>query len=374
MILLKNIECYSPEPLGKKDLLIACDKIEALVPVDKFSDNPLIETQLDCSGLFAFPGIIDQHVHILGGGGEQGFESRAKELDVSDIRNSGVTTIVGLLGADGTTRTLESLYAKAKSLEAQNVTAYLYSGSYTVPPVTFTGNITRDLVLIDMVIGAGEIAVSDYRSSCPTLPELLRLASNTYLGGMLGKKAGVVHFHIGDGKDGLTPLKKILDQSDLPKEALVPTHTNRTQSVFKEAIGYCSAGGYIDLTAGESAGIAVPDAIHRLQKDGINLSRVTVSSDAGGSIPSGGVAKNQALFDDLVACIRSGISPTDAFRLATENVAKLLKLYPKKGTLQEGSDADIVIVNEEFHIRMLFSRGKLVLQNGMKEINNKTEE
>lgn len=374
MILLKNIECYSPEPLGKKDLLIACDKIEALVPVDKFSDNPLIETQLDCSGLFAFPGIIDQHVHILGGGGEQGFESRAKELDVSDIRNSGVTTIVGLLGADGTTRTLESLYAKAKSLEAQNVTAYLYSGSYTVPPVTFTGNITRDLVLIDMVIGAGEIAVSDYRSSCPTLPELLRLASNTYLGGMLGKKAGVVHFHIGDGKDGLTPLKKILDQSDLPKEALVPTHTNRNPSVFKEAMGYCSAGGYIDLTAGESAGIAVPDAIHRLQRDGINLPRVTVSSDAGGSIPGGGVAKNQALFDDLVACIRSGISPTDAFRLATENVAKLLKLYPKKGTLQEGSDADIVIVNEEFHIRMLFSRGKLVLQNGMKEINNKTEE
>lgn len=374
MILLKNIECYSPEPLGKKDLLIACDKIEALVPVDKFSDNPLIETQLDCSGLFAFPGIIDQHVHILGGGGEQGFESRAKELDVSDIRNSGVTTIVGLLGADGTTRTLESLYAKAKSLEAQNVTAYLYSGSYTVPPVTFTGNITRDLVLIDMVIGAGEIAVSDYRSSCPTLPELLRLASNTYLGGMLGKKAGVVHFHIGDGKDGLTPLKKILDQSDLPKEALVPTHTNRNPSVFKEAMGYCSAGGYIDLTAGESAGIAVPDAIHRLQKDGINLSRITVSSDAGGSIPGGGVAKNQALFDDLVACIRSGINPTDAFRLATENVAKLLKLYPKKGTLQEGSDADIVIVNEEFHIRMLFSRGKLVLQNGMKEINNKTEE
>lgn len=363
MILLKNIECYSPEPLGKKDLLIASDKIEALVPAGRLSDNPLIEEKLDCSGLFAFPGIIDQHVHILGGGGEQGFESRTKELEVSEIQSSGITTIVGLLGADGTTRTLESLYAKAKALEAQNVTVYLYSGSYTVPPVTFTGNITRDLVLIDMVIGAGEIAVSDYRSSCPTIEELLRLASNTYLGGLLGKKAGVVHFHIGDGKGGLTPLKKILDQSDLPKEALVPTHTNRNLSLFKEAMDYWSTGGYIDLTAGETAGIAVPDAIHMLQKEGINLSRVTVSSDAGGSIPSGGVAKNQALFDDLVACIRSGISPADAFRLATENVAKLLKLYPQKGTLQKGSDADIMIMDEEFQIRMLFSRGKLVLQN-----------
>lgn len=365
MILLKNIECYNPEPCGKKDLLIAFDKIEALVPAGRLSDNPLIEEKLDCSGLFAFPGIIDQHVHILGGGGEQGFESRTKELKISEIQNAGVTTIVGLLGADGTTRSLECLYAKAKALEAQNMTAYLYSGSYTVPPVTFTGNITRDLVLIDMVIGAGEIAVSDYRSSCPTIEELLRLASNTYLGGMLGKKAGVVHFHIGDGKGGLTPIKKILEQSDLPKEALVPTHTNRNPSLFEEAMGYCSSGGYIDLTAGETAGITVPDAIHMLLNHGICLSRVTVSSDAGGSIPSGGVAKNQALFDDLVACIRSGISPTDAFRLATENVARLLKLYPQKGTLQQGSDADILIMDEEFHIRMLFSRGKLVLQNGM---------
>lgn len=367
MLLIKNVECYDPDPCGKKDLLIASDKIEMLVPAGRLSDNPLIDAQFDCSGLFAFPGIIDQHVHILGGGGEQGFESRISELDVNEIRSSGVTTIVGLLGADGTTRTLENLYAKAKALEAQGMTAYLYSGSYTVPPVTFTGNITRDLVLIDMVIGAGEIAVSDYRSSCPTLPELLRLASNTYLGGMLGKKAGVVHFHIGDGKDGLTPIKKILEQSDLPKEALVPTHTNRNPSLFKEAMDYCREGGHIDLTAGETAGIAVPDAIHMLLNNGIGLSRVTVSSDAGGSIPGGGVAKNQALFDDLVACIRSGISPADAFRLATENVAKLLKLYPKKGTLQQGSDADILIMDENYRIRMLFSRGKPVLQNGINQ-------
>jgi beta-aspartyl-dipeptidase (metallo-type) len=191
---------------------------------------------------------------------------------------------------------------------------------------------------------------------------------------MLGKKAGVVHFHIGDGKEGLAPLKKILEQSDLPKEALVPTHTNRNPSLFKEAMGYCSAGGYIDLTAGETAGIPVPDAIHMLLNDGIDLSRVTVSTDAGGSIPSGGVAKNQALFNDLIACVRSGISPTDAFQLATENVAKLLKLYPQKGTLQVGSDADILIMDEKFRIRMLFSKGKLVLQNSIKGMNNRIEE
>lgn len=374
MILLKNIECYCPESCGKKDILIASNKIETLASPGSLSGNLLIDTELDCSGLLAFPGIIDQHVHILGGGGEQGFASQISEIDVSDIRNAGVTTLVGLLGADGMTRSLESLYARAKALEAQNVTVYLYSGSYAVPPVTFTGNMMRDLVLIDMVIGAGEIAVSDYRSSCPTLPELLKLASETHLGGMLGNKAGVVHFHIGDGKDGLSPIKNILDQSDLPKEALVPTHTNRNPTLFREAMSYCKEGGNIDLTAGETAGIPVPDAIQMLINDNNDLSHVTVSSDAGGSIPSGGVAKNQVLFDDIIAGIRSGVNPADAFRLVTENVAKLLKLYPQKGTIQEGSDADILVTDKEFCIRMLFSKGKLVLQSGITDINNKTGE
>lgn len=364
LTLLKNIDCYDPEHIGKKDILIASEKIEALALPGSLGGNPLIGTQIDCSGLLAFPGIVDQHVHIIGGGGEQGLASRAPEIGADEIRNAGVTTVVGLLGADGTTRHLETLYAKAGELQAKYVTCYLYSGSYAVPPVTFTGNITRDLVFIDKVIGAGEIALSDHRSSYPDLQELLRLASAVHLGGMLGGKAGVVHFHIGDGKGGLSPICRMLEQSDLPKEQLVPTHTNRNPSLFREAEDYCRAGGNIDLTAGETAGVSVPDAVQSLLLEGIGLSRVTVSSDAGGSIPGGGVAKIQVLYDDLLTCIRNGISPTDAFALATRNVAKLLKLFPQKGTIQTGSDADIIVADADFHIRMLLSRGKLVLQNG----------
>jgi beta-aspartyl-dipeptidase (metallo-type) len=113
---------------------------------------------------------------------------------------------------------MENLYAKAKALEAEGLTTFIYSGSYAVPAVTLTGSLLRDIVYIDKVIGAGELAVSDHRSSNPGPQELVRLASDVQLGGLLAEKAGVVHLHVGDGKAGLSPLRKALEASDLPAE------------------------------------------------------------------------------------------------------------------------------------------------------------
>lgn len=365
LTLLKNLECFTPQYRGKKDILIVCGKIHKIQQAGKIQDSPLIDKTFDCDGLLAFPGLIDQHVHIIGGGGEEGFASRVGEIDIRDILMAGVTTLVGLLGTDGCTRSLEALYAKAKGLEIQGITTYIYSGSYSIPVITFTQNIVKDLVLIDKVIGTGEIALSDHRSSHADSIVLLSLASDTHIGGLLGSKAGVVHLHIGDGKDGLAPLLKIVKESDLPIEEFVPTHVNRNPVLFNQAIEYCKGGGNIDLTAGEAAGIPVPDAVERLIHSGFDLSHVTVSSDSNGSIPAGGSGKIQCLYDDITDCIvRKKLEPETVFRLVTENVAKVLKLYPRKGTLQEGSDADILITDKNYKIDKLFSMGKLMVENG----------
>ncbi len=363
--LLKNIECYCPVYVGKKDILIARDKIYKILEPGFFKADGKIENIIYCDGLAAFPGIMDGHVHIIGGGGEGGFTSRIGEVHINDILQAGVTTVVGLLGADNQTKHLSSLLAKAKALESQGITTFIYAGSYEVPIVTFTGDITKDLVFIEKVIGAGEIAISDHRSSHATMEKILELSTKVHMGGLISGKAGLVHFHMGDGKAGLDILNQLVAQSDLPMEQFLPTHVNRNKVLFEQSIQYAKMGGNIDLTSGEEAGITIPDAIEKLIKQGVDLQRVTISSDANGSIPEGGVGEIQTLFDDIRNCIvEKNINPEVIFSLVTENVSKRLKQHPNKGVLAEGSDADIIILDKNYQLQKLFSMGKLMVNNG----------
>lgn len=345
-------------------MLIAAGQIIGIAAPGTFAGAPALDSVVDGRGLIAFPGLIDQHVHITGGGGEEGFASKIPELPARSLYSSGITTVVGLLGADGTTRGMENLYAKAKALEAEGLTTYIYAGSYGLPPVTLTGSLRRDIVFIDKVLGAGEIALSDHRSSNPDARALIRLASEVHLGGMLSGKAGVVHLHIGDGKAGLRPLTDCLAQSDLPPDMFVPTHINRNPVLFRQGVDYCRTGGNIDLTAGETAGLPVPDAVRELKNTLQELSRVTVSSDAGGSgaATGDGVAPPGALYADFCEIIRQNVlPPNEAVALFTENVARRLKLYPKKGVLQPGSDADILLTDQNYQIRMVYAQGRPLL-------------
>lgn len=363
--LIKNVVCYCPEHLGIKDILIVKDTIYKLLEPNSWNPKSELINTIDCSGLIAMPGFMDGHVHITGGGGENGFSSRVAEIDIKDIFLAGVTTVVGLLGADSQTRSLKNLLAKAISLEIQGITTFIYSGSYAVPIITFTEDITSDLVLIDKVIGAGEIAISDHRSSYPDLKDLLALATKTHMGGLISGKAGLLQIHMGDGKTGLDLLNQLIDNSDLPLDQILPTHTNRNENLFKQSIQFAKNGGNIDLTAGEQIGISVPDAIQKLLDEGVAMDRITVSSDANGSSPNGDAGKIQTLANDIKQClVDKKIQPEIVLPLVTENVAKRIKQYPKKGTIKEGSDADILIMDQDFNLRNLISMGKLVVTDG----------
>ena len=359
LTLLRGAVCFCPKPAGRRDIVLAGEKIYKITPPGAIGDAALFERVLDCHGLLAFPGFVDQHVHITGAGGEQGFGSRVRELEAPELAAAGITTAVGLLGADGVTRSMEALYAKAKGLETEGLTTYLYSGSYAVPPVTLTGSLTRDLVLIDKVLGAGELAISDHRSSNPDARTLAGLAAQVRLGALLSGKAGVVHLHVGDGRGGLSILRQVLRGTDLPAEMFVPTHVNRNPALFREALAYGRAGGRLDLTAGERAGLSVSEAVRTLAAEGLDLSKVTVSSDAGGSAPDGGVGNPSALYEDFLEIIEQSVLPPEAaVRLFTENPAAALGLAPQKGALREGGDADLLLTDGGYRLRRLFARGK----------------
>jgi len=376
MLLIKNVTIYNPENLGRKDILICNENIiyinESInVPSINF---PHIEV-IDGSNLIAVPGLIDLHVHIIGGGGEAGFTSRAPELMLSKLTSCGVTTCVGLLGTDGTTRSMANLLAKARSLEIEGITTYVWTGSYQVPTRTITDSPRGDIILVDKIIGIGEIAISDHRASHPSEQDLVHLASEARLGGMLSGKCGILHVHVGDGKEGLNPLIKLINNSDIPYDNLLPTHINRNPLVFKQGKKYALNGGFIDITTGIKPegddAISPAVAFKEMLAQGVSPDHITMSSDAGGSLPifdeTGKLLKldigtPKTNMECIRDCVKIGIPLETAILPLTATPAKLLKLN-NKGKIQEGYNADILLLDKNLEINTVISKGTIMMSD-----------
>lgn len=378
MILIHQGQVFAPEPLGKKDILIMGSKIGAIKEPGQIRIEGLDVQVVNASEKIVIPGFVDSHVHILGGGGEGGPATRAPEITVEDIASSGVTTVIGCLGTDGTTRHMQSLLAKARGLDAEGITTYIYSGSYQIPVVTLTGSIRSDLILIDKVIGAGEIAISDHRSSQPIFAEIARLAAECRVGGMLGGKAGILHFHLGDGPRKLEMLFKLIKETEIPPTQVIPTHVNRNSELLEEAIEFILQGGYIDLTAGaepevkDNGGISIAAAIKLCLEKQAPLTHITVSSDSNGSMPvfdkKGNligltIATEKSLLENFRFLVRKKIlSLQDALKLFSTNPATFYKLN-QKGEIKVGRDADIILFDKDFNLTDSFAMGRMMISD-----------
>jgi beta-aspartyl-dipeptidase (metallo-type) len=377
--LIQNANIYAPEHLGKKDILICGNKIEAISEPGKIQIEGIDLITIDASDRVAVPGIIDSHVHILGGGGEGGPATRAPEIKIEDILQSGVSTVIGCLGTDGTTRHMESLLAKARGLEDEGISAFIFSGSYQIPVVTITGSVCSDLVLIEKVIGAGEIAISDHRSSQPTFEEIARLAAECRVGGMLGRKAGVLHLHLGNGPGRLEMLFKLMEKTEIPSTQVIPTHVNRNPQLLEEAIAFVNQGGYIDLTAGSNPEsededeISIATAIQLCKEKKAPLTHITVSSDGNGSLPifdKKGTLKGltistqESLLKNFKHMIKNNLlSLEEGLRLLSTNPAHFYKL-DHKGKVQVGKDADLLLLDDDYNITDFFVLGRQMIAQG----------
>src|SRR5512139_3569521 len=231
--LIKEGNVYAPEPKGIRDILVV-GRIIALI-AEQIELTGDFEVQvISARDKLVLPGFVDLHVHLLGGGGEGGFWTRTPDIALSTIARAGVTTLVGCLGTDDVSRHPETLLAKANQLEEEGVSAYIYTGSYQLPLPTITGSVRKDIALIPKVIGVGEIAISDHRSSQPTFEELARVAAEARVGGMIGGKAGLVHLHMGSGPRGLAPVIRIIKETEIPIGQFLPTHLTRASSLLEQ--------------------------------------------------------------------------------------------------------------------------------------------
>jgi beta-aspartyl-dipeptidase (metallo-type) len=375
-ILIRNASVIAPEPLGMKDILVAGERIVAVADPGTISISGVEIDEIDASGLSVLPGLVDSHVHLLGGGGEGGPATRAPEIRVEDIVASGVTTVIGCLGTDGITRHQSSLMAKAHGLEDEGITAFIYVGSYELPAQNLTGSVRSDLALLPAVLGAGEIAVSDHRSAQPTFDELARLAAECRVGGMLGGKPGILHLHLGDGARGLELVFRIVGETEIPATQIIPTHCNRNPKLLDEAFRFATGGGRIDLTAGigeHPPSMSVEAAIRLAVERGAPLDRISVSSDANGSLPvfaaDGsltrlGVANQRSLLDQLRAIVDGNtLKLPKAAALFTANPANFYGL-DRKGRVTVGGDADLIFLDADLQLVHVLALGRRAVTNG----------
>ena len=369
--LIKNIEVYAPEYIGKKSVLIAGDRI-AEIGENIFYNLKNMKI-VDGTGKKLIPGMIDQHVHVTGGGGEGSFKTRVPEVMLSSLIKGGVTTVVGLLGTDSTTRSVENLVAKTKALKEEGVNAYCLTGAYAYPSPTITGSVKRDITFIDEIIGV-KIAFSDHRSSAITLDELARVAAEARVGGMFSGKPGIVTMHMGDGNSSLTPVYEIMEKYDIPINHFRPTHVGRNSRLFNDAIEFNRRGGYIDITAGEGKEEEeVCSLFQILRNEKTNLERVTLSSDGNGSwslydkdgkVIKIGAASCDTVFKQIVALSDNKVFDfSDALKFGTSNVANALGLENERGYIKEGYFADLIITDMENHIDSVIINGEFMMED-----------
>ena len=379
MKFIQNIDVYAPQHLGQKDVLTVNDKIVKITDAGTIQGVTLFpELEIvDGTGKILTPGFIDCHVHVLGGGGEGGFANRTPEATMEGLTKFGVTTVVGCLGTDGIGRDMCALVAKTKGLNEQGMTAYCYTGSYQIPVRTLTDSITKDIMMIQEIIGTGEIAISDHRSSQPTFEEFARVAADTRLGGVLSGKAGIINVHLGDGLRCMDLVERVIDETEIPVSQFLPTHVNRNEMLFRKAITYALKGGAVDFTGNEDIDyweticdeVRVCNGMKRMLDAGVNPNRITISSDGQGSLPiynkqgeflGMGVGQSSCLLKEVKECVERADIPLEiALSTITSNPAETLNLKGK-GKIEEGNDADLCILDQKLQITEVIAKGKTV--------------
>jgi beta-aspartyl-dipeptidase (metallo-type) len=385
VIVLRNAQVLAPEALGRRDVVIAGERIEALAePGVEIRGIDLEE--LDLGGLTLAPGFIDNHVHVLGGGGGIGFSSRAPELQTSQLARAGITTVIGMLGFDATSKDMRALIAKTKALKEDGISAFALTGATLEHPVpTLFGRIRDDIAFVEEIIGVGEISVSElgyaYDSLGPGPHYIAEAASAALLAGRLARKRGYLCLQVPPYHGAcLKPVLATLERTGLPIGQLLPSHVNQTDAYMADAVTWAERGGTVDVGANYSPdnhfGRATPPAraILQLLEADVPLELILLSSDGNGAPPTEEKREGQPAVANYMPVgalhttwrrliVEEGMPPTDALRIVTSNVAAATGLM-RKGRIAPGLDADLIALDADWQIQTVIARGRVMVEQG----------
>ena len=367
-ILIKNADVYAPEHLGTRDLFIAGGKIVAMA--EKLDVTlPDLEV-IDAAGYIVTPGLVDQHIHITGGGGEGGWHSRCPELVFSELVKAGVTTFLGVSGTDSMTRSVENLLAKVRGLKNEGASGWMWTSNYAYPVTTITKDVRTDMLAIPEVLGV-KIALGDHRSSFPNQHEIMQILADIRVSGMLTGKTGFLHVHLGDFAYSFDIFDECVAQG-MPIKHIRPTHVARHPEVFRRACEFAKKGGFIDITTGGGNYMgSAADAVRAALAADVPFDRITLSSDGHGSMPrfneAGemvGLGIGSIMCDiETIRELKDELGVEKALTPMTKTVAGALGLETKGG-IAVGKDADILFLTKDFDIDWVFMMGKVAMRKG----------
>jgi beta-aspartyl-dipeptidase (metallo-type) len=339
VLVVENGEVFTPAPRGKATIVVAGGRIEKIGDVDARAFDPAV---IDATGCFVVPGLIDCHIHLIGGSGEKGFSTATPAITARELLHAGTTSVVGLLGTDTTTKTLPALLAKVKGLRDEGLNAKMWTGGYDAR--TLTDSLRDDIVLIEEIIGAGELAIADRRGMHFDARSLARIASDCYIAGTLTGKAGVLHLHTGELREKLSIVREVLEFG-VPAASLQPTHVNRNEALFAEAVELTRRGVAVDCDVVEE------NMTKWLRLFDGDRSLLTISTDA----PIGRLA---SLLEQVREASRVW-SMEEALALATRNPARVLKLH-EVGEIAEGKRADLLLLDaKSLELRRVIAGGRI---------------
>ena len=380
MLLLRNARLLLTEPHAAsgeyRDILVAGGKIAAIQ--DRIEIGNLSVEETDLQGAYVSPGLVDAHVHFIGATWDDGFTSKTPEIFISDFLRGGVTTAVGVLGLGYGCEDLRNLNCKVQALRAEGLSAYMYTGNFRFPSPSITGSAPEDIVTLPYVLGV-KITITDKFSSHPSPEEMSRLASEAYVAGLQSGKPGLLHIHVAEYGDPYAYLRKVQEISGVPSDRFVPTHCNTNRDLLDGAVAYALAGNPIDFSAileparGCLTSIKASKAIAEILGKGVAPELITLSSDGNVGLPIRD--ENQkcvglymervlSLWDNVRAMIQDGIEPDLAISFASRYPAQRLGLYPAKGTISVGADADLLAFTNDWTLDRVYMKGRLGLSGG----------
>ncbi len=347
---------------------------------------------IDCGGCYISPGFIDMHTHGAGG------------CDFMDGTVEAFLTAARMHAIHGTTLLYPTTLTSTNALLFESFKIYKAAAALNVDGAQFGGMHLEGPYFSPKYAGAQDPRYlrnprpEEYLAILDACPEIVRWSFAPELEGA-DEFAAELHRRGIVASIGHTDATFSDCDRAYRAGATLMTHfyscmsTVSRRNAFRYAgvieYGYCQDGMKIEIIAD---GIHVPqDLLHLVLKiKGVErISLVTDSMRAAG-MPEGpsilgglsdgqrvivedGVAKlpdrtsfagSVATSDRLVRTMIkiAGCSVADAVKMMTENPAKIMGVFDRKGSLSPGKDADITVFDEDVNVKRTIIAGKVVFE------------